>query len=587
MKVFLSLLMLYSFSYALFDSERYVNGSYDDNLKIVWMYSKADNKDGGLQRKFGKALNNTANKLRDSFDNITSTQMKKYHSLISIMEDSSIYANKEKLFNSDMLSLYDHNVNTQLVVAFKVEKVEKNHYRLFGIKLFKDGKKTIATTHEVNKKVSIISQETLENMAYFFIKSSIDDYQSVNRSGSDPIITFADNKEDKLKVEIFKAQEVKKFSTYVENQDFELAASLNLISSENKNQKTAQEYCEVLGMMLINKNFAMDDIDNQYFYEMLYEKYSFKDGWIVYKKTNPSDVEGKNFKCIDAKDSIMSISADEYELNQIGLKYRLNNKEVYHSKKIVAVDIQSEESFDGSDTIYTSVIDNDGLLSIWENGDMASKKETDIKDTKAITLSDAITDITIENTQKIVKYKINSGKIDDKSSGDAESKVDRSGLYIIGKVSNDTLTATIDANKELVFNGTTNKLDYWPTTISIIDNKLAVGARGRIYIYSFTNNQINTNETIEHNDFSGDVSKILFFKNGEYYVVATTQSELVFYKKGEPNSIKKISNFGYSINDISISKNEKYLVAANGDETVYIYELDVIINSTISDKGDK
>ena len=48
MKVFLSLLMLYSFSYALFDSERYVNGSYDDNLKIVWMYSKADNKDGGL-----------------------------------------------------------------------------------------------------------------------------------------------------------------------------------------------------------------------------------------------------------------------------------------------------------------------------------------------------------------------------------------------------------------------------------------------------------------------------------------------------------------------------------------------------------
>ena len=592
MKILIAVLMASTMLLAFFNETRYINGEYNDNLKVIWMYNDADNQGGGLQTKFGQALNNTLKRLQNDFVNIRSSQKKDYSSILSIIEDPTIYTHKEKLFDADMLELYDTDVDDQLVVAFKIEQDKENNYRLFGIKLFKDGDNSIVTTYEVNKESNEISQAILEEMAYFFVKSSIDDYESVKRSGSEPIITYADETEQSLVIELFKPQEVKKFTTDVASLDFELASSLKLVSSPILNQKTAEEYCETLGMMLLNKNFVQDTLSSEYYYELLFEKYSFKDGWIVYKRTNPTDIEDRDFRCIDAKDTIVKISIQEYELNEIGLRYRLNNNEVYHESKIVAVDIQSEFSEDNNLSIYTAIIDEDGILTVHENAKMVLEEETGIRNVNSMKFSADKKTITITNAENSIVLNIKDGFLGvDYSTPTKVNNVSTDGYYIISEykpTAENPISVITDSNNELSINGVITKLEYWPLGLAVAKNRIIVGSSGKLYIYFIDDDgYLLPEKTIEHNDFSGDVVKVLFFKDEKYFVVATTKSELVFYKKDEPKAIKTISNFGYSINDIAISSNQQHLIAANGDQTVYIFDLDVILNATISDKGDQ
>ena len=581
MKFLLIFSLLFGLLYA--SDSRYINGDYNENLKIIWMYSKADNTRDGLQTKFAKTLNPTLQKLQEKFENISSTTLQDYHSILSVIQDSDIYTQKEKLFDADMLGLLD-NIESQLVVAFKMQKIGQDHYRLFGIKLFKDGDEHIVTTHEVNKHIKNITSKDIESMILFFVQSSIDDYESVQRVGSEPIITYADEKEEDLKIQIFKNQKIKKFTTYVASQDLELAASLGFLSSQENNQQTAQEYCELLGMMLINKNFVKSDESSEFYYELLFEKYSFKDGWEVYKRNNASDITGRNFKCIEAKDTTTQIPIKDYEVHEIGLKHKLNNAQE-HKEKVVAVAIRSEESFDGSNTLYSAIADTTGLISIWENENMVTSIKSSNEDARSLALTSDLKEVTIANYSESRTYNIASK---DTLTSNTNSLTE---IYTIDKVTantNTSATALINAKKELVINGTVTQLNYWPTSLAIAQNQMVIGSNASIYIYELDNdNQLLDTEPKVYSDFSGDVVKILYFKEDGYFLVATTDSELVFYKRGEESPIKIISSFGYSINDIAISESQKFLIVANGDQLVYIFDLDVILNSTVSKKDTK
>lgn len=564
-------------------SQRYVNGDYDERLKVIWLNNKKDNKKGNLQVKFVKALNNILNSNRISFNEKKLEKKEKYTDILSVMNDSAIYTDKEKLLEADMLSFID-DVNDQLIVVLRLEKSQDNNYHLYGLKIFKDEQSILASTYEVNKYLPNASIKEFENMIEFFIKSSINDYASVYHSASNPIITFDKNK--KLQITLFKHQKIKRNLDPVESQDFELAANLGLISSSEVNQKTASEYCTMLGMMLQNKNFALD-INDEYYFEELYEKFSFKDNWLVYKRNTDQDIKNKKIKCVGAKESLLTIAIEEYERNNIGLRLKLND--IDQSKEaIVAVDVQSSENFDGSNLIYSAIINKNGDLTFWENATLISKSNIYVPNPQYIKISENIDNITIKNYTKSLKFKIVNGKIEGGSAYDTEElKTDLDGVFINHRTDADGFSISALSSKKILINSTELNLPSIPTAIANLQKKLFLGGTDKLEAYDFNENGIiDFASKQEYKGISGDVSKILFFGESGNIVVGTTNSEILFYQKDKLDPFKIISSFGYSIIDMAISKNQKYLIVANADQTVYVFDLITIMNNVINNEKD-
>ncbi len=580
----------------LSDEERYINGKYNDNLKIIWLYKKADNSSDGLQNNFAKALNKSTKILSETFDNVKTEKKSDYGDMISLLEDNEKNTNKQILTDEFAIELLDKTVDNQLVAAFKIEKIMQNNnsvYRLFGLKLFKDGDKSIVTTYEVNKKTDKITVKTLQDMIEFFVMSSIENYEGIQRNGVSPIITYSNSDETSLQITSFKVQDVKKFISYVSQQDIELAYKTKLISSDKITPIIAQEYCESLGMMLINKNFILEDIDDEYYYEQLYKKYSFKNSSEVYKKIVTSSEPSKKFRCIDAKNGKDIKTMQDYEATEIGIKYRLNSDTVFHKEKITAIDIETEEAFDGSAKIYIAMIDKTGFLTIWENNEQISSKQTDILNAYSLDLSKSIDYIKIKSLQRKIIYKNENGTLnitsDTFTEDDEKIKetkyINDDGLFVISEFKSNGKTISINMNQELQINKITEKLNFWPTSLAIGKNEISIGSKDKISTYKLEDNDKVKMQTIQERiGVTGDIVKLVYFNDGEYLVAGTTNSELVFYKKGKLEPIKTIKNYGYSINDISISNSEKFLIVSNGDQTIYVFDLEVILNSILINK---
>ncbi|MEA2050458.1 MAG: hypothetical protein U9O56_06995 [Campylobacterota bacterium] len=562
---------------AFFDQTRYINGEYKNNLKIIWLHNKSDNTADNIQVKFSLALNDSVKKLYNKYgyEHISNTEMKNYSSISSIIDEPSIYTDKQKLFDAldDQLNAkYDD----QLVVLLRIVKLEGNGYKIFGAKLFKDGKENIASTYEINYKGKNLTQKHLNNMTYFFIKSSINDFEAINRSGVDPIITFKDDIGGELEIETFKAIDIKKHTAKIENVDFEEAYKLGLISSDKPSPQVAHEYCEMLGLMLINKNLlTSDEFENEYTYEQLFEKVSFQDGWEVYGKTKYLEYDKRDFRCVEAKDSILKYNLNEYEQNEIGLFLKLNNKNVIHKDEIRAVDIVVEKSFSGDDKLYIAMIDEIGMLSIWENDEYLVGKNIHLKNAKRLELEEDLSTINIETLTKKSVLKNESGTIEEETTRNHQDYI-QNGIFIVDKDS----STYVDIQNNLVkLDGTKTELEYSPTSLKRYIGGISIGTKDAVYTY------LNgTEEPIKHIGIDGYVNKIIYFKDDKYFVVSTSTSKLIVFKAGESKPIKTISNFGYSFVDISISSDQKYLVAANGDQMVYVFDLDVILNSTITNK---
>jgi len=107
-----------------------------------------------------------------------------------------------------------------------------------------------------------------------------------------------------------------------------------------------------------------------------------------------------------------------------------------------------------------------------------------------------------------------------------------------------------------------------------------VGSNNKIYQY-------NTYGTLKQTyiGITDDVTKIVFFNHNKNFVASTNSSELVFYEINKPKPIKIISNFGYSFLNMAVSQNQKFLAVSNADQMVYIFDLEVILNSTISNEA--
>ena len=586
-RLFIMLILINSYLFSFLNQERYINGEYNNNLKIIWMNNKSK---GKLQSLFTKAQNVVYQKLykENEFESIKNEQKADYRSVLAVLDDPAIYTDKQKLFEADMLDFYDNDLDDQLVVVFRLEKTKKS-LRLYGLKLFKDGDNTIVTTHEVNfyrKKTSQkVSQKILENMIYFFIKSSIDDYESVPRLNTKQMVLFQDETKESLKIEIFKEQNIKRFTTTVTSQDFELAQKLDLIETKKLNQTSASEYCELLGMMLENKIFIEDgNEDDYYYYELLFEDIAFQDGRIVNKRVYDTNLEGREFRCVDAKDSISVMSIQEYEIQNIGIRYRLNNNNLVHEDKIVATDIQVKKAEDGTNILKILIADEKGIISLWENNSLLLTQKSDIENIQSISLNSELNRVTIINRLEEKEYSIENNFLKEtKTTPIAQIK---NGIFEISNVVFNLKRYSIDSDNYLVIDDNEYNLGYWPTNLAVSSNYLVISNGNSLYRYSLDEN-FNIIKKENYSGFRGEVTKLLYFNSGEYLIVGTSDSEIVLYKKDELKPIKIISDFGYSINDISISDDDNYLVIANGDAIVYLFELDVILNNIILNQEKK
>ena len=314
-KIFLVILMInsYLWSFSFFDSERYINGEYNKNLKVLWMQSNLSPK---LKSKFIKAQNNIYKKLykNNDFQNIENLKIRYNNSLLSVISNPMIYSDKKKMIEADIRYFFDKELENQLVVLFILEKLVGDNYRLWGLKMFKDGDKMIATTHEVNKEEKDISQKSLESMLEFFILSSIDDYKSVERIKYQKIATF-DEKNGNLNVEILRENFLKKFITDVEKNDFQLAKRLGFIKSKKFTQETAQNYCEIMGMNLEKQLFiAKEDLDDYFYTGAFHIEVETTDNIkIVTKIISNQNRMNKKFRCID-KNRIDIVVKKEYTI---------------------------------------------------------------------------------------------------------------------------------------------------------------------------------------------------------------------------------------------------------------------------------
>jgi len=575
--------LINSYLFSFLNEERYINGNYNNNLKVIWMNNKSKSK---LQSLFIKAQNVVYQKLykENEFENIKNEQKSDYRSVLAVLDDPTIYTEKEKLFEADMLDFFDNELDDELVIVFRLEKTEKS-FRLYGLKLFKDGDNTIVTTHEVNSYREEINQKNLENMIYFFIKSSIDDYESVPRINAKQMVLFQDEKRDSLKIEIFKEQNIKRFITSVTSQDFQLAKKLNLIKTKNLNQISASEYCELLGMMLENKIFIKDgDEDSYYYYELLFEDIAFQDGRVVNKKVYNKNLEDREFRCVDAKDSISVMPIKEYEIQNIGVRYRLNNIKLIHEDKIVKSDIV-KKSENNTDILYTFLADEKGKVSFWKNDTLILSQSLNLENIQSVYLNRNLKTVTITNRLEIQEYSIDeSGYLNSiKTTPVAQIK---NGIFEIEKVFYNSKKYSIDSGNYLVIDEFEYNLGFWPTHLAVASNFVLVSNGNSLYRYTLDDNFAIINKEF-YRGFYGDVTALRYFHNEEYLIVGTSDSEIVLYKKDELNPIKVISNFGYNINDISISDDDNHLVVANGDGIVYIFDLDVILNNIVLNQEKK
>jgi len=576
-RIVLILLIINSYLFSFLDEERYINGKYTNNLKVIWMNN---NSKGKLQSLFTKAQNVVYQKLYkdNEFENIKNEQKADYRSVLAVLDDPTIYTDKRKLFEADMLDFYDNDLNDELVAVFRLEKTEKS-YRLYGLKLFKDGDNTIVTTNEVNSYTQNITQKILENMIYFFIKSSIDDYESVLRMNAKQIVLFQDEKKDSLKIEIFKEQNIKRFITPVTSQDLELAQKLNLVKTKNLNQTSASEYCELLGMMLENKIFIKDgNEDNYYYYELLYDEIGFKDGRVVNKRVYDTNLEGREFRCVDAKDSVSIMPLKEYEIQNIGIRYRLNNKNLVHEDKIVATDIKISTSKDAEKTVNVMIADESGKVSLWKDNMVVLSQNVNIENIQSIALNSTLKTVTIYNRVEGKEYSINNNSFSLLNTIPIEQN--RMGIFEIENSMYNSRRYSINSENYLFIDNVKYNLGYWPTHLAVSSNFVTISNGNTLYKYSLDENLMMINKEV-YSGFKGEVTKLLYFHSGEYLLVGTSASELVLYKKDELKPIKIISNFGYNINDISLSEDDNYLVVANGDMITYVFELDVILNNIV------
>jgi hypothetical protein len=570
------------FGSLLGDDDRYIYQDYNDNLKIIWLNNKSDYKREKYQKMFAKALNHVIISLKkqNKFDNITSKQKKQYSAIVSVIEDSSIYIDKTKLLDA-VDDLFDDKLSSQLVVALKFQRVNDGHYKIFGLKMFKDGKKSIATTYEVHKHTNNLTQKTLENMIRFFILSSISDYDKINRGGVNPIITFANNTKDNLKLKVFKAIDVKVETSYIQSQDFQLAYKLHLISSDDYNPKVANEYCAMTGQMLINKKLIpLKQQLDEYNYEQLFEQVDFKDGWIVYgKNSNISQYGKRDFRCIEAKDTLQELTLQEYEINEIGLQAKLNNKTVAHQDEIKAVDIIDETNIDGEYSFYVAMADITGTISVWQNQDFISKKSSIYKQPRNIKIEDDFNKVVIDTIDKTITYTNNGGALEYDSSKPSTKYINQNGEYMIDSLYAGVYKTSINIDSTLHIGKKTIQLSYTPTALGTDDTSIFVGSKDKIYQY-------NTYGTLKqtYTGITDDVTKIVFFNHNKNFVASTNNSELIFYEINKPTPIKIISNFGYSFLNMAVSQNQKFLAASNADQMVYVFDLEAILNSTISNK---
>jgi len=593
--IFFSLVCTSVFGSFFVDSSRYVYDDYNNNIKIIWMQSKKEVKKSKLQKKFGKALNaSIKNAISKRFKNKTLVQ-KPYANITSIMEDPSIYSDKQKLFDA-VFDLFDPKLQDQYVVALKLNHTD-GVYRVYGLKLFKDGSKSLVSTFEVDKKADTISTKELTNMINFFILSSMYDYDTIKRTGANSIIQYKDATNTSLIIETFKSLPARKFLDYVSQKDLELAYKNHLVSTDKVTPNSAQQFCSIMGMMLINKNFIESDKDpeDEYYYEMLFEKFSFKDGWEVYQRKSFLNPDDKQFRCVDSRDSKLIKSMKEYETTEIGLRYRINKDAKIYTDKIVASDIESETSADDEDILYIVIVDENGLISLWQTDEENDTMELVAKHTisvnnlnniKGIDLSASIDKITLETLTDKISWDIADGELINESKTSIKTYIKDNGHHIIkSKEMPLAGTISVDMEQNILINSKKYPLPYWPTAFDLSSkNVLVIGGDSILESYQLVNGLQLSKTPIKYKGINSEIEKILFFNEGEYFVVGTINSELLFYKTGNPQPIKIISKFGYSIVDMSISKNGKYLIAVNGDLIVYVYELDTILNSTIEDK---
>jgi len=579
-RILIILILINSYLFSFLNEDRYVNGKYNNNLKVIWMNNRSK---GKLQSLFTKAQNVVYQKLYkdNEFNNIKNEQKKDYRSILAILDDPEIYTDKKKLFEADMLDFYNNDLNDQLVVVFKLEKAE-NSFRLYGLKLFKDGDNAIATTYEVNSYTKDITQKKLEDMIYFFIKSSINDYESRRRINAKQIVFFKDEKKNILEIETYKDQKIKRFTTDITSQDFSLAQKLHLIGYKNLNQSSASEYCHLLGMMLENKIFLDNGDENSYYYyEQLFEDIAFQDGRVVSKRVYDTNLKNRDFRCVDAKDSIAIMPIKEYEIQNIGVKYRLNNSAIVHEKRVVAVDILLSQN---KKSLYSVIIDEGAKVSFWKDDTLLFTQDLKIENIQSIKLEDNFTKVVIKNRVEIKEFTISDKSlILEKTIPIVQAS---SGIFEVANTIFNSKKYSIDSYNYLLVDSTSNDLGYWPTHLAVSSDNVVISNSKALYKYTLDENFYVVNRE-QLSGFNGEVTKILYFNSGEYLIVGTSKSEIILYKKDGLKPIKVIANFGYSINDISISDNDRYIIVANGDEIVYIFELDVILNNIILNQEKK
>ena len=547
-----------------------------------------NNSKGKLQSLFTKAQNVVYQKLYkdNEFENIKNEQKADYRSILAVLDDPTIYTDKQKLFEADMLDFYDNNLDDELVAVFRLEKTE-NSYRLYGLKLFKDGDNTIVSTNEVNSYTQEITQEILENMIYFFIKNSIDDYESVPRLNAKQIVLFQNGESGKLNIEIFKEQNIKRFITPVTSQDLELAQKLNLVKTKKLNQTSASEYCELLGMMLENKIFIKDgDEDSYYYYELLFDDIAFQDGRVVNKRVYDTNLEGRKFRCVDAKDSLSIMPLKEYEIQNIGIRYRLNNKILVHKDKIVATNIEVSSSQEGEKVLHIVMADKKGKVSLWKDDTLLFSQELNIDNIQSVTstLNSTYKTVTLHNRVEDKEYSLNNKTLTLINTTPIE--VNKMGIFEIENTTFNSNRYSINSDNYLLIDSFKYNLGYWPTHLAVASNIVTISNGNALYKYRLDDSLLITSKE-RYSGFKGEVTKLLYFHSGEYLIVGTTNSEIVLFKKDELKPIKILSNFGYNINDISLSEDDSYLVVANGDMITYVFELDVILNNIVLNQEKK
>ena len=501
-----------------------------DKLNLIYM---SDN-----NKIYDRLVDITIKNLKDDYD-INFKKQFSYQALLATINNPDYYKDNKKLVTGLVAdSIFDRD---GYYVVFHI-KDEDNKIILNGVKFLKDGVNGKAQRFYFVKSYKTKKEKIdyILNMLYFSVKSDILTSHPQNRKGVKPIISKEGNN---LEVIFFKQKEVGVFNDVVAEKDIKLAKILGLIKGE-LDSEVAYNYCNFMNMLLPNQNFI--NKDDEYSFEDYFIQTSFVDGYKIFKKFYPK--EEKNFRCMDNAYTLNKEPLEDYELNELGLVFKLNN-----NKFNVAGGIYEDKN-----NLKIVLVDNNGYVSLWQNDNKTKDFyiDTPVKGIEDILVDSYGFDIIAFN--KRVKYDLDGYFITSKSI--YNHFLDNKYYFKI------SLNNKINIYNELLINNKKMELDFKVLTFYDESSLLYVGGENGKLISIFKNGKIKT----QYQGLKGDIVKIISIKYNfkRYLGVITSKGEFVIYDKNKNKPLISFPQIGYGYNNIKDT--QKHILLINSNYTSYV-----------------